>query len=228
MHRTRPLARHMLLLAALWLAWPAPAPAAAAEPEAASIKGFRSALFGMNETELRRAIAKDLKVKAQDIKAETHPTEKTRVLSVMTSDLLPDSGPALVAYQLGFRSKTLMQVSIVWGRPIDPAPSPQRLVATANTLRNYFAAQQFRAEGRLLNAQVEGGIIAFRGFDADGRMVLLALSSQPGDAAAARAPKVEAAPAPSPHSALASLSLQLTYALNPAKPDVFVIEKGQF
>lgn len=195
--------------------------------ESATIAGFRSATFGMNEADLRKAIAKDFSVKSQDIKAEVHPAEKTRLLSVTTKDLLPDTGPALVIYHLGYKSKTLIQVNVIWGQPLQAEPDPQRLVATANMLRNYFVSQKFRAEGRVVNAPVNGGIIAFRGFDASKRMVLLMLNAQPMRPTAQPSPD-EAAGQGQKESPPKSLSLQLSYVLNAEKPDVFTIEKGQF
>jgi len=195
--------------------------------EPAAIAGFRSAAFGMNEADLRKAIAKDFNVKPQDIKAEVHPAEKTRLLSVTVKDLLPDTGQALVIYHLGYKSKTLIQVNVVWGRPVQAEPDPQRLVATANMLRNYFAAQKFRPEGRVVNAPVDGGIIAFRGFDASRRMVLLMLNAQPVRPTAQPSPDEPTGQAQK-ESPLKTLSLQLSYVLNPEKPDVFAIEKGQF
>jgi hypothetical protein len=193
--------------------------------EKAVIKGFRSAQFGMNEADVRRAAIKDLGVKSQDILVESHPKEKTRLLSVRVKDLMPDSGVALVVYHFGFRSKTLMQVSILWGRPIDSTTTPQNLVATANVLRDFFQQQQFEREGLLLNAPTQGGIVVFRGFDAPGHMVALVLSEQAAEVAATKqgAGGEQNAPAPAK-----SLSLQLSYVLNPKKPDVFALEKGQF
>jgi len=203
------------------------APAILIAEEASTIAGFRSATFGMNEADLRKAIAKDFNVKPQDIKAETHPAEKTKLLSVSVRDLLPDTGPALVIYHLGYKAKTLIQVNVVWGRPVQPEPDPQRLVATANMLRNYFTAQKFRPEGRVVNAPVDGGIIAFRGFDSTKRMVLLMLNAQPVRPTAQPSPDEPTAQGQK-ESPLKSLSLQLSYVLNPEKPDVFTIEKGQF
>jgi hypothetical protein len=205
------------------------APAAPSRPaeDSGAIGGFRSAQFGMNEADVRKAIAKDLGVKPQDIKADVHPTEKTKLLSVTAKDLLPETGTSLVTYHLGYKSKQLMQVTIVWGRPVQADPDPQRLVGTANLLRNYFAAQQFQPEGRVLNAPVEGGIVVFRGFDKAKRMVLLMLSAQPGEATAQGLAK-DPAKGEAKDSQLKNLSLQLFYVLNPEKPDVFAIEKGQF
>src|SRR5437868_12935861 len=57
---------------------PAAAPSQGAP--VANITGFRSAKFGMNESEVRAAIVRDLGVKADAIKSEVNPSEQTPVL----------------------------------------------------------------------------------------------------------------------------------------------------
>src|SRR5689334_12010802 len=101
---------------------PAPAAKKDAAPAATSTKppvtlaptvevsGFRSAKFGMSETEVRAAIIRDLGVKPEAIRAETNASEQTRVLLVKAHDVLPGGGIAEVSYVLGFKSKTLIQV----------------------------------------------------------------------------------------------------------------------
>ena len=202
-----------------------PAMAQTQAPEKATIKGFRSAQFGMSEADVRRAAIKDLGIKSQDIQVETHSREKTRLLSVRVKDLIPDSGMALVVYQFGFRSKTLIQVSILWGRPVDSSTAPQSLVATANALRDFFQQQQFEQQGMLLNAPTQGGIVVFRGFDSSGRMVALMLSEQAAEVAATTQGGINEQSAIAPTK---NLSLQLSYVLSPRKPDIFAIERGQF
>src|SRR5579863_130277 len=91
----------------------APASAETAKPAAAAaIDGFRDAHFGMTEVELRRAIQADFPKAA--VAAAINPTEKTTTLSLTAGGLLPDTGPARISYILGYRSKRLIQVNIVW------------------------------------------------------------------------------------------------------------------
>lgn len=201
----------------------APGSAWAQAPEA-FLDGFRSAKFGMTEEQVRAAIVKDFKVDAKTIQADTNPIEKTRVLAVTVPNL-SDTGMAKLGYVFGFKSKTLIQVNVVWGRGVDPKATPEQLVSTANVLRNYFVSQPFKEDGRMVNQAVQGGsVVAFRGFDAKDRMALLILNV-PGAGPAASDPKTkEAAEA----EALKNMALQLSYVMDSKKPDIFQVEKGQF
>src|SRR5262249_47661636 len=132
--------------------------------------------------------------------------------------LLPNTGNARVSYIFGHRSKKLMQVNIVWTSE-SSAASDEIIVGMANTLRDYFASQNYKPDTVVANRQLaENTILVFRANDVQGRMVLLVLS---GAAAAARAEEKKG-PRPSP------LTLELSYILDAAHPDVFRIAKGQF
>jgi hypothetical protein len=192
-------------------------PAPPARPPA-SIDGFRQALFGMNEEQVRQAIRKDFPAAAGKISNAVHPSEKTTVLSLAVPDLLPDTGKARISYIFGYRTKKLIQVNIVWTSEGN-ATSDETLIGTANSLRDYFASQNYTPETVVANRQLaENTIVVFRAGDMQGRMVLLVLS---GEAAAARSDEKKG-PRPPP------LSLELSYIEDAAHPDVFRIGKGQF
>jgi hypothetical protein len=183
----------------------------------ATIDGFRQALFGMSEEQVRQAIRKDFPA-AGKISNAVHPSEKTTVLSVIVSDLLPNTGTAHISYIFGYRSKKLIQVNIVWTSEGNPA-SDETLVGTANSLRDYFAGQTYKPDTVVANRQLaENAIVVFRASDLQGRTVLLVLS---GVAAAARSDEKKG-PRPPP------LTLELSYIEDAANPDVFRIGKGQF
>lgn len=74
----------------------------------ATIAGFRQALFGMNEEQVRQAIRKDFPAAAGKISNAVNPSEKTMVLSLTVSDLLPNTGYARISYIFGYRSKKLI------------------------------------------------------------------------------------------------------------------------
>ena len=134
------------------------------------------------------------------------------------SDLLPNSGKARISYIFGYRSKKLIQVNVVWTSEGNEA-SDETLVGTANSLRDYFAAQNYKPDTIVENRQLaENTIVVFRGDDQQGRMVLLVLS---GVAAAARSEEKKGPRPP-------SLTLELSYIEDAAHPDVFKIGKGQF
>ena len=184
---------------------------------AATIDGFRQALCGMNEKQVRQVIRKDFPTAAAKISGAVHPSEKTTVLSVTVSDLLPDTGKARISYIFGYRSKKLIQVNIVWTSEGNAA-SDEILVGTANSLRDYFASQNYKPVTVVANRQLaENTIVVFRAGDLQGT-VLLVLS---GVAAAARGEEKKGSRPP-------PLTLELSYIEDAAHPDVFRISKGQF
>ena len=140
------------------------------------------------------------------------------VLSLTVADLLPHSGNARISYILGHRSRKLGQVNIVWSSDGSTA-ADETIVGTANSLRDYFSAENFKPDSVVANHQLApDAILVFRASDEQKRTVLLVLS---GGAAAARA-EDKKAPKPPP------LTLELSYIEDPAHPDVFRIGKGQF
>lgn len=157
-----------------------PAPTQPAQPAAAEgILGFRSARFGMTEAELRAALRRDFPGSEQTIAAGVHPTERTRVLRLPLPDLIPGTGEAQAFYVLGFESRRLTMVTLAFAsNPARGVPA-ESIVAAANQLRDYFAALPFiRAEGRVTNQPLaDGSMLAFRGADAEGRMVSVVLTA---------------------------------------------------
>jgi hypothetical protein len=194
---------------------PAPAAEAAAETPAV-IEGFRSARFGMTEAETRAAIRRDFPEAAARITSEQTPVERTQVLTIAVPDLIPDAGTARVSYILGHRSKRLIQVTILWGPPADPAARPEALVNAAEALRAHFTSLAWRpgsAAGGVMLA--DGSTLVFRGLDEQGRMAQLqVLPAAPAQAAV-------------PGTAR-PFGLRLAYVADPLNPDVFRLQRGQF
>jgi hypothetical protein len=157
-------------------------PSPPGEPPA-TIEGFRNARFGMSEEQVRQAIRKDFPAAAAKLTSAVHPAEKTTVLSIGVADLLPNTGSVRISYIFGYRSKKLIQINVVWTSD-GSAASDETVVATANTLRDYFAPQNYKPDSLVANRQLaDNTIIVFRASDLQGRTVLLVLS---GVAAAAR------------------------------------------
>jgi len=183
----------------------------------AQVEGFRTARFGMTVDEVMEAIHKDFAIAAGEVGRELHPTEKTQSLWVPVDDLVPESGPARVYYIFGFKSRQLIQVNITWGRSVtEERVEPDKIVATANQLRDHFIRKDFEAEGLVANAPLgEGVILVFRGTDSKGRMVVLLLSNTPS----------EPADEDTPHE---NIHLRLSYISNPENPDVFRIKQDDF
>lgn len=87
----------------------------AQEPAKYEVSGFRDARFGMTEQEVRASVVKTLGVKPADIVSSANPIEGTTVLTIKVALLDPVPGPAQVAYILGYGSKKLIQVNVIWG-----------------------------------------------------------------------------------------------------------------
>ena len=192
-------------------------PHAPAAPPTA-IDGFRQARFGMNEEQVRQAIRAEFPAAAANLTSAVNPSEKTTILSLVLTDLLPHTGTAHVSYIFGYRSKKLIQVNILWSSDRSAA-ADEAIVATANSLRDYFASESFRSDSVVANRQLAANtILVFRANDDRKRTVLLVLS---GAAATARA-EDKKGPRPPP------LTLELSYIEDAAHPDVFKIGKGQF
>jgi hypothetical protein len=153
---------------------PAPVAAAPTTPSAASptpnvaeVAGFRSARFGMTEAEVRAAIQKDFKVKSDAIQSEENKAEQTHALVVAVPDVLPGGGSASISYVLGFKTKTLIQVGITWSKATDDKMTPEQLFSNANVLRAHFIGSGYKPETVSTNMPINGGILMFRGSDAE-------------------------------------------------------------
>jgi hypothetical protein len=204
-----------LLLAALAL--PAAAqtsapPSKPAEPAPYQLEGFRSASFGMTEPQVRNAIRKDFNLAGGKVKVEENEIEKTTVLTVTVPNLLPDAGPARIGYILGFKSKKLIQVNLLWGTPVAAETRPEKLRTAAEALGRYFLSLGFPRENVISNARLKDGTwVVFQGADAQKRTAVLRF---------AETPAADGKPA--------TAMMTLFYIESPDHPDVFKIGRGQF
>ena len=153
------------------------------------------------------------KIHRKKVSRFEHPNEKTVSLGIDVDKLLPHSGPAKVFYILGHKSRRLIHVNVIWGKPATPKPDAENVIATANQLRNHLSQKSYQKEGFALNAQLgEDVILVFQGLDKKGRAVKLLLVN----------PKTD------PKKAGENISLTLSYIEKPGKPDVFRIKDGDF
>lgn len=196
---------------------PASAPPTAAKPAAqVKVEGFRNARFGMNEAQIRDAIGKDFKLSGDAIQKVEDPTERTAALVIKVNDLLPDSGPAIVAYMMGYKTKKLFRVNVIWGQEIGSPTKPEQIVGAANALRNYLLGQGYRKEGLILNQSLGAdNILVFQGSDTQGRLTELVLGI---------AKKPPAKPDAQPE--VAGASMRLSYVEKPAEPDIYTVPGG--
>ena len=127
----------------------------------AQIDGLRQARFGMSEEQARQAIRKDFPAAAATLGSMVHPAEKTNILSLTVTDLLPHTGKARIFYIFGYRSKKLIQVNVLWSSD-GSAAGDETIVATANALRDYFASENFRTDSVVANRKLaENTILVF-------------------------------------------------------------------
>jgi hypothetical protein len=190
--------------------------------EQAHVEGFRSAHWGMTDTQVKAAIRKDFNIAPENVQTQENASERTTVLAVTVNDLLEGAGAARISYILGFTSKKLIQVNVVWGTSIDPQATTERLVAAANQLRSLFLTSGYQPDTVVSNvASADGTIVVFQGQDSEKHMTLLRLASAPEVAhPAAKGGK----PAkPSTH-----VTLSLAYILDPRNPDIYKLQKGLF
>ena len=180
----------------------------------AVVNGFRSAKFGMKERDVIKAIKNDFGIGKKQVSRKVHPNEKTVTLGIKVKKLLPESGTAKVFYILGYKSKRLIHINVIWGKAVTKNPNAESVVATANQLRNHFAQKKYQKEGFALNAQLsEGIILVFQGKDRKGRAARLLLSN----------PKAE-----KDKKTDKNIALTLSYIEKPQDPDVFRIKDGDF
>jgi hypothetical protein len=199
----------------------APPPAEPDTTEHVQVEGFRSARWGMTEAQVKAAIQKDFNIPVDKDQAEENPSERTTVLSVTVNDLLEGAGKARISYIMGFTTKKLIQVNILWGTTIDPQVKPDRIVAGANQLRTLFLNSGYERDTIASNvATADGSITVFQGQDADKHMTLLRLVSTPAPAPTKQHGKTEAAGP--------TVVLLLSYLLDVRNPDVYRLKKGQF
>ncbi len=201
----------------------APIPPATAAGRPYEVEGFRSAHFGMGETEVKRAIQADFGIKEKDIVKDTQETERTTQLTITVPDLVPDTGPAKVTYVLGYNSKKLIHVAVSWGAAAgEPAGKAKGALAAANLLQRYFLAQNFPRDNVVVNTKLaNNSTLVFRGVDVKGHAVELIygedVQQKPAADGADKKPQTVAIP-----------YTRLSYIENPAAPDIFNLKSGQF
>jgi hypothetical protein len=188
--------------------------------QSALVEGFRSARFDMTEEQVRLAIAADFKVPAGQIVRQVNKVDRTTILSVKIPELLPESGVAQVNYKLGFKSKKLIQVDVIWGIAVDQKVTPAALTAIMINMRNYLQDRGFDKEKIVVNATTPqpNVVLMFRGEDAKGRVVAL-LGQFKHDPKAEQGKQLKT---DEPQAVI------LSYVLDPKAPDIFKIEKGKF
>ena len=205
------------MVQATWAATETDAVAAAdvQETSPASVTGFRTATFGMDEAAVFTAISNDFGIAKEGVKETENTVERTRLLTVSVPDLLEGGGVAQVSYIFGYKSKTLIQVGASWNMTTDPEMTDKLLVANGDVLTSHFLADGFDPASVTAGTAVGNGILLFRGGDADGHTAILLLQGSFEQDTNGQ-------------NALKPTGLALLYSVNPDAPDIFRIKDGNF
>ena len=184
--------------------------------EIAIVEGFRSAKFGMTEAEIYNTIQKDFNFVQGSVEKIENSIEKTTSIAVTLDKLMEKGGRARVVYILGYRSKKLIQINVIWGNPVNENPNPKSIVDAANLLRAYFFRKGFKKDDLVMNSRLDTrSMLLFRGNDANGAMVILIMKTPPQHKGGEEIQGKE-------------FSLRLSYIQNPKNPDIFKVKEGEF
>ena len=173
----------------------------------------------MNEKSVYRAIATDFKLAKSKVKKTTDAKEHTTGLEIIVPDLFSTGGAAKVGYILGYKSKKLMHINVLWGKGATEKVNGREVVDTANLLRTHFLKKKYKKEGLVANGKLSSTTtMVFRGKDKQDRMVLLTLSTSPKEEGQSK------------QEIINNTSLVLSYILDPDEPDVLkiVIQDDEF
>jgi hypothetical protein len=193
---------------------PAATPSPETEARQVEVKGFRSAMFGATEAEVRAAAIKDFGVAADAIRSSQNLAEHTQVLTVRAPDLLAEGGTADVAYSFGYKSKKLFQVGVTWSKQTDEKLTPERLLQNGESLRIYFQGAGYVPDSIVANVAVKDGVLLFRGAYSEGHTTILLLQGATTGEKAARQ--------------FSPSALVLLYVSDAKNPDVFRVPVGKF
>jgi hypothetical protein len=188
--------------------------------ETVAVEGFRSARFDMTEDQVKQAIAADFRIQPRAVLKQVNKVDRTTILSVRVTDLLPETGMAQVNYKLGFKNKKLIQVDVIWSAAIDPKVTPPTLTAILINLRQYLQERGFAPEKTVVNKTTPQPniLLMFRAEDEKGSVVAL-LGQFKFDP---KAEKDKQLKTDEPQAVI------LSYVLDPKAPDIYKIEKGKF
>lgn len=74
------------------------------ETAAATVEGFRSARFGMEEADVRKVINSDFKLSGDAVISENNLVQRTSALGITVPDLIAGAGKADVHYVFGTKA----------------------------------------------------------------------------------------------------------------------------
>ena len=171
--RKTSIAMAMLLVLGLGAAHAQNVPAAPAEKPLHEITGFRSARFGMNEDQVRAAVARDFKDYAALVQPARHPDPRYSLLVLPLPSLEPGPGAAGVTYIFAAREHKLVQVNVLWSSTDKPGDEERARMSTAGMqLAEYFRALGWRPNAATMGVPLgPNGLVMFSGIDPHKSMV---------------------------------------------------------
>jgi hypothetical protein len=204
----------LLLLAAAPVASATQLKAAASS---ASVDGFRSARFGMDEAAVHKAISSDFSLPPTAVQSYENPVTHTTEITIAVPALIDGLGKADVQYVLGYQSHKLTQVTVIWDQAADPANTAAAIIRAAGSLQSYFAHEGFPAASVRANfVASDGDFVLLRAADGQNHTVLLALQG------AMSKDKTSGTVKFTPRA------LAIGYVADAAHPDIFNVPKGAF
>jgi hypothetical protein len=196
---------------------------AAAPAGAYEINGFRDAKFGMTESDVRAAAAKDFgQVK---ITPNANPAEGTSALQLTVDHMDPGPGAAQVTYIFGATTHTLAHVNVVWITGPSPTAEQRAAIITGGLqLANYFQTLPQPLKATLAAKPIgPNGLMLFAGVDQKGAGVEIAAEGISYQVTAKSDDKKTDSPAPT-----GPALLRISYIRNVANPDIIKIAPGAF
>ena len=191
---------------------PAGAPAADGLRRPFAVGGFRSAYFGMDEQQVRAAIAHDFGLAPDSILVRDNRTEGTSVLIARTP-LPPGPGDALISYILGASQHRLIHVNVMWAADAAATPAIRDAMANAGLqLSRYFRKQGWPRSAPIRTGLTSTGILMFQATDAGGASIAVEARG------VALVRKADGATQTS--KATGPAMLRISFAQDPAHPDV--------
>ena len=187
------------------------------------VSGFRSAKFGMSESEVRAAITRDFGLPDRNIRRAENGVDGTAALLARVEKLDPAPGPAAISYVFGATSKRLMHVNIVWAASAaEAAGQRSKFVAAGQRLSRHFMQYRWRNNVVITGTKVgPSSLVTFLGKDSKGGAAEVRLDG------VLLIDNATAKPL-NPGIELGPVRLRVSYAENPNKPDIKRVEKGTF
>lgn len=187
-----------------------------------TLEGWRGFKFGMSEKDVMKVLGRDFKMQRDQIRTDSNQLEKTRFFLTQLPNVIDGLDDATFLGVFGYKSKTLDRIELIWQTPYPETEKVAALQNVGGQLRNYFLSQGYDPRTIVVNQAVnDTTYVFFIGRGANGRQVTLSFRRE-------GVPLVEGENDAAAQANPDRVTLRLTYAANPEKPDIFKINDGEF